>query len=182
MSEASLLSRDKDSMWTNNESGSNMFKANRVRFACGGRGGDFMHPICILVSNLSDKEMPSIDFYVQPIKGLSINGHVDPQSEEVGYLCIMINDVSQQRFFDWFYKNVKCDTLANVRKRFNPMRVEMLPNEEIPVGQRFVMWGDSDIPYLQHMTTHQRVEASSKLGLYYAKIGAKITENANLWT
>ena len=58
------------------------------------------------------------------------------------------------------------------------MGTVLQPNEEIPMNQRFVMWGDSDIPYLQQMTTPHRVKSSSLLGLYFAKIGAKITENA----
>ena len=40
------------------------------------------------------------------------------------------------------------------------------------------MWGDSDIPYLQQMTTPERIATAMLLGLYFAKIGAKITENS----
>ena len=42
------------------------------------------------------------------------------------------------------------------------------------------MWGDSDIPYFKHMTTPERIAASVQLGILFAKIGAKITENHNL--
>ena len=178
VSDDTLLARGKDSVWTNNENANTMFKAIRVKFACGGCGSGFIYPICILVSNLSLAELPTEDFYVQRIKGLSINSHIDPRSEEIGYLCLMRSNVSQQRFFDWFYKNITCETILAIRKRFNPMGTIVQGNEEIAMDQRFVMWGDSDIPYLQQMTTPHRVKASAQLGLYFAKIGAKITENA----
>ena len=42
-----------------------------------------------MVSGLSTNEFPSNEFKVIPVKGLSINAHIDPRSEEVGYLCLM---------------------------------------------------------------------------------------------
>ena len=38
------------------------------------------------------------------------------------------------------------------------------------------MWGDSDIPYLQQMTDPERIHKSISRGVFFAKIGAKITE------
>ena len=40
------------------------------------------------------------------------------------------------------------------------------------------MWGDSDIPYLQQMMSPERIKLSSKRGVFFAKIGAKITETS----
>ena len=42
------------------------------------------------------------------------------------------------------------------------------------------MWGDSNIPYLQQMTSLDRVKASVSRGVFFAKIGAKITETFQL--
>ena len=38
------------------------------------------------------------------------------------------------------------------------------------------MWGDSDIPYLQQMTSPDRIVKSLSRGIFLAKIGAKISE------
>jgi len=91
-------------------------KGIRVKFACGGSAGGFVYPICVVVSNLTQAEFPSDDFKVVPVKGLSINGHINPRSKEVGYLCLLGTNVSQQFFFDWFYKNATCPTVKEIRK------------------------------------------------------------------
>ena len=49
-------------------------------------------------------------------------------------------------------------------------------DKEVPVDQRFTLCGDSDISYLQQMTSPERIDRSMKRGLYFTKIGAKITE------
>ena len=76
-------------MWTSDDTTDTVCKGIRVKFACGGSAGRFIYPIFILVSNLSVAEFPSNDFKVIPVKGLSINGHIDPRSKELGYLCLM---------------------------------------------------------------------------------------------
>ena len=38
------------------------------------------------------------------------------------------------------------------------------------------MWGDSDIPYLQQMMYLDCIKVTLKRGVYFAKIGAKVTE------
>ena len=38
------------------------------------------------------------------------------------------------------------------------------------------MWGDSDIPYLQQMRSPEGIEVATKRGIYFSKIGTKITE------
>ena len=82
----------------------NVCKGIRVKFACGSSAGGFVYPICIQVSNLNKEELPTDEFLVVPIKGLSINGHIDPRSEEIGYLYLMGKNVPQKRFFEWFYE------------------------------------------------------------------------------
>ena len=51
-------------------------------------------------------------------------------------------------------------------------------DEEVPIDQRFVMWGDSDIPYLQKMTSSKNIDLSIKKGIFFTIIGAKITETS----
>ena len=58
------------------------------------------------------------------------------------------------------------------------MPTPLSEDKEIPVEQRFTMWGDSDIPYLQQMMSPTRIQQSLKKGLCFAKIGAKITETS----
>ena len=174
----SLITRKKDAIWSPDESRNNVCKGIRIKFACGGSGGGFTYPICILVSNLSKSELPTDEFSVVPIQGLSINGHIDPRNEEIGYLCLMGSNVPQKHFFDWFYKEVTCKTVLNIRKRYNPFSLPVGEDEEVPIDQRFVMWGDSDIPYLQKMTSPENIDLSIKKGIYFAKIGAKITETS----
>ena len=43
---------------------------------------------------------------------------------------------------------------------------------------KFVLWGDSDIPYLQQMTDPERTEDKMRKGIYFSKVGAKITETS----
>ena len=173
----SLVARNKDSMWTPDESRDTVCKGIRIKFACGGSAGGFVYPICILVSNLSKDELPSNDFKVVPIKGLTINGHMDPRSNEVGYLCLVGCNVAQSHFFNWFYEEITCKTVKAIRSLHNPNTTPLCDDEEIPVDQRVVMWGDSDIPYLQQMMSPIRIESSLKKGISFAKIGAKTTEN-----
>ena len=165
-------------MWTNDDTKDTVCKGIRVKFACGRSAGGFLYPICILVSNLSLAEFPSNDFKVVPVKGLSISGHIDPISKEVGYLCLMGTNVPQKHFFDWYYENITCPTVLNIRQQLNPLSIPIGDDDDVPIDQRFTMWGDSDIPYLQMMTSPSRIQKSIKKGIYFAKIGAKITETS----
>ena len=117
VTETSLERRSTDSMWISDKAQDNVCKGIRVKFACGGSAAGFLYPICILVSNLNQQELPSDDFIVVPIPGLAVNGHIDPRCEEVGYLCLMGQNVSQKRFFDWFYEKVTIPTCNNIRKK-----------------------------------------------------------------
>ena len=60
-------------------------------------------------------------------------------------------NVQQKHFFDWFYNEVTLKTVKRIRELHFPMPTPLGEDEEIPVEQRFIMWGDSDIPYLQQM-------------------------------
>ena len=42
------------------------------------------------------------------------------------------------------------------------------------------MWGNSDIPYLNQMTTPERIEQSTEKDIYFVKIGANISEISQL--
>ena len=77
--EKSSKSRDKNSLWSPDDSKNYICKGINVKFACGESAFGFMYPICLLISNLSEEEFPSNDFpsndfTVIPIKGLTING------------------------------------------------------------------------------------------------------------
>ena len=109
---------------------------------------------------------------------MAVNGHIDPRCEEVGYLCLMGHNVPQRRFFGWFYETVTISTCNNTRKKYNCSPTSAELSEEVPLDRRFLMWGDSDIPYLQQITSPEIIAQACKLGIYFAKIGAKITETA----
>ena len=158
--EESYHTRGKDAIWTPDTAKDNICKGIRVKFA--------VYPICIQVSNLSKEELPVDDFLVIPIPGLSINGHIDPRSNEVGYLCLMGSNVPQKRFFEWFYEEITVKTCSNIRNKYNfqPSATE-LP-EDVPLDYRFILWGDSDIPYLQQMTSPERIAMSTIMGIYFA--------------
>ena len=155
-----------------------MAKSIRVKFVCSGSAGGFLYPICILVSNISKEHLPKHEFRVIEIEGLTINGNIDPRSKESGYLCLMRSNVSQRCFFEWFHERVTCPTVIRIRERLNPMCTVQPQEKEVPADERFVLWGDSDIPYLQEMMCPERIIASQLLGLNFGKIGAKITESS----
>ena len=83
-------------MWSIDHGKNYVCKNVRVKFAYGGLAGGLIYPIRLLISNLSKEEFPSNDFSVIPIKGLTINGHVDPRSEVKGYLCLMGSNIQQK--------------------------------------------------------------------------------------
>ena len=93
-------------------------------------------------------------------------------------MCLIGSHVPQKHFFDWFNDNVTYPTIQSIRKKFNPMSSGNAVEGQVPVDQEVCMWGNSDIPYLQQMTDPERIKLSISRGVYFAKIGAKITENA----
>ena len=175
---ASLENRNKDSMWSNNDTTEGVCKGIRIKYACGGSAAGFIYPICIIVSGLSKEELPKDDFTVVPIEGLSINGHIDPRNKEVGYMCLIGSNVSQKHFFQWYNEHITYPTIKCIRKKYNPMSQGYAEEGQVPIDQEVCMWGDSDIPYLQQMTSPERIQLSIARGIYFAKIGAKITETS----
>ena len=53
----SLMSRNKDSMWSRNEATAGCCKGICVKYACGGLVAGFIYPIFIMVSGLSKDEL-----------------------------------------------------------------------------------------------------------------------------
>lgn len=43
--------------------------------------------------------MPLKEFIVEPMKGLGINGRIDPRNKGVGYICFMKHDINHLHFF-----------------------------------------------------------------------------------
>ena len=172
----SLVDRNKSSIWRNADTEDVTCKGIRVKFACGGSGCGFVYPIVIVVSGLTKDELPEDEFLVIPIEGLSINGDIDPRNREVGYMCCCGAKLPQKHFFDWFYENVTCPTISEIRRRYNPFRTE--ETTDVPPSEFVTMWGDSDIPYLQQMTEPGSMKKAMSRGIYFSKIGAKITETA----
>ena len=109
---------------------------------------------------------------------MSIAGHIDPRSQEVGYLCLIGKDIPQKHFFDWYYEEIICKTVKVIRELHNPISTPTSVDYEIPSCNRFTVWGDSDIPCLQTMISPERIRNSIKKGIYFANIVAKITENS----
>ena len=94
-----IINRNKDSIWKNDPDGDKTCKGICIKFACGGSAGGFIYPICIAVSGLSATELPGDQWVVVPIKGLSINGHIDPRNQELGYLCLIGTNIPQKHVF-----------------------------------------------------------------------------------
>ena len=63
-------------------------------------------------------------------------------------------------------------------KKINPMAQGDAMEGQIPIEQEVCMWVNSDVPYLQQMTDLERIKKSIPRGVYFAKIGAKITETS----
>ena len=54
------------------------------------------------MSGLSKDKLQKDDFFVVPIEGLSINGHINPRNVEVGYMCLIGTNIPQKYVFEWF--------------------------------------------------------------------------------
>ena len=61
-------------------------------------------------------------------------------------------------------------------RRFTSSWIEHPEEGKISVTENVCMWGDNEIPYLQQMMSPDRIKVSLKRGIYFAKIGVKITE------
>ena len=54
-----LLNRNKDPIWSNNDTTAGICKGIMVKYVCGGSATGFVYPICIIVSGLSKYELPN---------------------------------------------------------------------------------------------------------------------------
>ena len=86
----------------------------------------------------------------------------------------------QKHFFEWFNETITYPTIKIIRKKINPLTTEQTQEGSIPSDQEACMLGDSDILYLQQMTSPELIKASVSRGMFFAKIGAKITETFQL--
>ena len=68
----------------------------RVKYTCGGSVAGFLYPMCVIISGLSKDELQKEECVVIPIKGLSINGIIDPRDRDVGYVCLIGSHVPQK--------------------------------------------------------------------------------------
>ena len=83
---------------------------------------------------------------------------------------------TSEALFEWFHETITYPTIKIIRKKINPLTTEKTQEGSIPSDQEACMLGGSDIPYLQQMTSPELVKASVSRGMFFAKIGAKITE------
>ena len=102
---------------------------------------------------------------------------INPRNKEVGHMCLIGNNVPQ-KFFDWFSENVTYQTVKNIRNRFNPLSTSNTEEGELSINQEVCIWGDSYIPYAQHMMAPECVKVSMKRSICFVKIGAKITKTS----
>ena len=102
----SIKDCNKSSIWTNSDSTEEFSCGVRVKFSYGGSAAGYLYPVIILVSGLSNSEIPNNDFIVTHVEGLTINGSIGPRNKELGYVCFMRYGVRQIHFFDWFFKNI----------------------------------------------------------------------------
>ena len=112
---ASLKSKNKDSMWSSNETTEGFCEGIRVNYACGDSSTGFIYSIYIMVLSLSKDKLQNDEFVVIPIEGLSMNGHIDPRNEEVGLVCLIGANVAQNHFY-WYNENVTYPTFQSIRK------------------------------------------------------------------
>ena len=74
-------------------------------------------------------------------------------------------------------ENITYQTVKTIRRRFNPLPSADAEEGQVSTEQEVCMWGDSGIPYLQQMIAPDHVNLNMKRGIFFAKIGAKITEH-----
>ena len=76
-------------------------------------------------------------------------------------------------------ENITYPTVIDIRKKYNPLLSIDDLSTNVGSDKEVCMWGDSDIPYLQQMTSPERVSESVTRGIFFAKIGAKISETSH---
>ena len=80
----------------------------------------------------------------------------------------------QKHFFEWCNETITYPTIQNIRKHVKPLTIEEAQEGSIPSDQEVCMWGDSDILYLQQMTSPKRIKAIISRDVSFTKIVTKI--------
>ena len=65
----------------------------------------------------------------------------------------MRSSTPQIRFFKWYYENVTLPTCDEIWRNYDKAIPSENPGVDITENSKFVLWGDSDILYLQQMTS-----------------------------
>ena len=79
-----------------------------------------------------------------------------------------------ERYLPRYKKMITIPTIMATRIRFQGFGELAACN--VSPEHNTVVWGDSDIPYLQQLSDPIRMESSVKMGILHCKIGAKITD------
>ena len=72
---------------------------------------------------------------------------------------------TSETFLDWYYEEITCETVTIIRNLHNRMSTPLSEDDKMQANEIFTMWGDSDIPYLQTMTSPARIERSIEKGI-----------------
>jgi len=142
--------RNRSSAWKDTKKLESSCQGLRVKFGLGSSASGSLFPTVIVYSGLSEEEMPDDDFYVCPIPGLTINAHLDIRNADPGYVCFMRSGCKQIRFFDWYEKMITIPTIMATRVRYQGFGEQAACN--VSPENNTVIWGDSDIPYLQQLS------------------------------
>ena len=108
-------------------------------------------------------------------------GKIDPRNEDLGYICFMRENVKKNHFFDWFYNHITYPTILAIKIKHAPtFYTTFEDNHQSTI--KFVLWGDSDIPYLQQMTEPMEIQDSMLRGLYFQRLELKLPSVSNPFT
>ena len=173
-----MVNRNTYSICTADTSKDVTCKEIRSKLACSGSAADFVHLIYIVILNLPRQGSPADDFVVVPINVLSINGHIDLISEEIGYTCLIGTNVPHSQLLHWYNENVTYPPVIYDRRKLNPLSTSDTEEGQVPLEQQVIIWGDSNIPYLQQIPSPERIAESLARGIFFAKISAKIIETS----
>ena len=146
----------------------------RVRFFMVSSTSGSLFTTVIVYSGLSKDEMPQENLCVCHIPGLTINAHIYIRNNDPGYVCFMQSGCKKICFFNWYEKVISIPTINTTRLRFQGFGEEAACN--VSTEHNTVIWGDSDIPYLQQLSDLIRKESSVNMGILHCKIGAQITD------
>lgn len=128
-----------------------------THFHCGCSGTGQLFPIVIILSCLSDIEMPKEDFITQEVRGLTINGGIDIRSNVLGYIVFMRKKCDRSRFYDWYYNEISHPQVKEIRKQYTNFEFD---EGDVPLELKTVNWADSDIEGLKEHAHPKRVKVA----------------------